>query len=173
MAHDFENLEDLDDLNDDELRDLVHEHIREHRGLDDRDVSVDVEDGVVKLEGRVGTEGERRVAEHIVTDVIGIAQVENGLVVDAIRRAESPEAIDDHIASEEEHRGLLLGDRPMPLSPEAEHRSRELDDELRALGTSDAQEAIERATPWIPPERPTQEGFSGQPAEPPAEGEDH
>lgn len=173
MARDFEDLDDLDDLSDDELRDLVHSRIREHRGLDDRDIAVDVEDGIVRLEGRVGTEGERRVAEHIVTDVIGIKQVENELLVDPIRRAESPTATDDHLASEEAHEGLLLGDRPVPLSPEAEHRSPRHDDELRSIGTSDVHESTEHAVPWIPPERPTQEGLEGERIEPPARGEDH
>ena len=173
MARDFENLQDLDDLSDDELRDLVRAEIREHRGLDDRDITVAVEDGIVRLEGRVGTEGERRVAEHIVTDVIGIQQVENNVMVDATRRAQSPEAADDHLASEEAHEGLLLGDRPVPLSPEAEHLSQEREDEIQTLGTADVSEAIEDAAPWIPPERSTQEGFGGTDTEPPARGEDH
>lgn len=170
MARDFEDLHDLDDLSDDEIRELVRSHLREHRAIDDADVAVAVEDGVVRLEGRVGTEEERRVAEHIVTDVLGVEQVENALLVDAIRRAESPEAVDDHLLSEEAHEGLLLGDRPVPLSPEAEHRSEELDDELRTFGSTDVQQTIEKAVPWIPPERPTPEGLGG---EPPARGEDH
>lgn len=173
MARDFENLHDVDDLSDDELRELVHAQMREHRGVDDNDIVVQVEDGVVRLEGRVGTEGERRIAERILTDVIGVQQVENELVVDPIRRAESPEAADDHLASEEEHEGLLLGDRPVPFSPEAEHLSDELEAERRTDGTTDVQDTIENAVPWVPPERPTQEGLSGEPPDPPARGEDH
>ena len=71
MARDYEDIHDLDDLSDDELRELVRSHLREHRGLDADDVSVEVEDGVVRLQGRVGTEGELRIAAHVVTDVIG------------------------------------------------------------------------------------------------------
>ena len=51
-------------------------------------------DRVVALDGRVGTDGERRVAERIVTDLLGLADVDNNLIVDSLRRAESPEAVD-------------------------------------------------------------------------------
>ena len=95
MAHDFENIDDLDDLSDSELRRLVRDRLREHRGLDPADITVDVHDRVVELSGRVGTEGERRVAERVVTDLIGLPLVRNDLVVDSLRRAESPEAADE------------------------------------------------------------------------------
>src|SRR5918912_4553053 len=98
MARDFEDIHDLDDLSDDELRDLVRNNLAAHKGLDPDDISVQVEDGVVHLAGRVGTETERRIAERVVTDVLGAEQVENEIVIDPIRRAESPEAIDDHLA---------------------------------------------------------------------------
>ena len=71
MAHDFEDIDDIDDLSDDELRRLVRDRLTEHRALDVRDISIVVRDGVVALNGRVGTEGERRVAEHVLTDVVG------------------------------------------------------------------------------------------------------
>ena len=87
MAHDFENMDDLDDLSDGELRRLVRDRLREHRGIDPADITVDVHDRVVELSGRVGTEGERRVAERVVTDVIGLPLVRNDLVVDSLRRA--------------------------------------------------------------------------------------
>ena len=172
MARDYEDIHDLDDLSDDELRELVRSHLREHRGLDADDVSVEVEDGVVRLQGRVGTEGELRIAAHVVTDVIGIEQVENELVVDPMRRAQSPEAVDDHIADEAEHAGLLLGDRPMPLSPEAETASDEYDDEVRTLGSTAVGETIEKGVPWVPPERPTPEGYDGT-GSGPERGEQH
>lgn len=162
MARDFEDIHDLDDLSDDELRDLVRSHLREHRGLDADDITVAVEDGVVRLEGRVGTDGEMRIAGHVVTDVIGVEQLENELVVDPNRRAQSPEAVDDHLADEAEHAGLMLGDRPVPLSPEAETASDEYEDELRTLGSTAVGDTIEKGVPWIPPERPTPEGYDGQ-----------
>jgi hypothetical protein len=165
MARDFENLHDLEDLNDNELRDLVRSHLRDHNGIDPDDITVRVSDGAVVLEGRVGTDGERRIAEHVLTDVVGIASVQNNLVVDPIRRAESPVAMDDHLAEEDRTGGLLLGDRAVPLSPEAEHLADDVDAELS--GTTDVGKSIVDGTPWIPPESPTQEGIEG------SSGEDH
>src|SRR5687767_6246399 len=171
MAHDYENTDDLEDLSDREIRGLIRDRLAEHRGLDINDIEVQVVDGVVRLEGRVGTESERRVAEHVVTDVIGIPTVDNQIVVDALRRAESPEAVDDHDADEDDRAGLLLGDRPVPFSAEAEHLEEDLDSRL--FGTTDVGNAIESGTAWIPPESPTPEGSSGTDARPPDYGEDH
>lgn len=171
MARDFENLDDLDDLSDGELRNLVRDRLAEHRGLDLRDITVTVRDRVVALDGRVGTEGERRVAERVVTDLVGITTVRNNLVVDELRRAESPEAVDEHLADEDEHAGLLLGDRAVPLSPEAEHLEEDLDSRL--YGTTDVGSAIQNGTAWIPPTSPTQEGTEGQDEFPADDGEDH
>ena len=169
MASDFENTHDLEDLDDRELRDVVRSHLRAHHGIDADYITVLVDDGRVVLEGRVGTDYERRVAEHVLTDVIGIASVRNNLVVQAIHRAESPNAIDDHLADEERTEGLLLGDRPVPISPEAEHNVEDLD--ARLWGTSDVGKAIADGTSWIPPEMPTQEGIEGTGGGTP--GEDH
>jgi hypothetical protein len=171
MAHDFENMDDLEDLSDDELRRLVRTRLAEHQGLDVNDITVSVRDGTVHLSGRVGTEGERRVAERVVTDVIGIEAVRNDLIVDELRRAESPEAVDEHMADEDARAGLLLGDRPVPLSPEAEHLDEDLDSRL--YGTTDVGNAIESGTAWIPPSTPTQEGLSGDDASGADLGEDH
>lgn len=175
MARDFEDLHDLDDLSDDELRELVISQLAAHHGVDPDDISVSVEDGVVHLGGRVGTDQERQVAEHVVTDVLGIEQWENEIFVDPIRRADSPEAVDEHLAMEEETEGLLLGDRPLPLSPEAEHLSDEAAIRVHAFGTHDVQAAIQEGAPYIPPDQPTPEGYeeivpreSGAPG-----GEDH
>jgi len=98
------------------------------------------------------------VAEHVVTDVLGISAVENRIFIDPIRRAESPMAIDDHLVDLEEHEGLLLGDRAVPLSPEVEEVTDDPDAEL--YGTTDVRKVIEEGTSWIPPESPTQEGLS-------------
>jgi hypothetical protein len=167
MARDYEDVHDLDDLNDGELRDLVRQQLAANKTLDIDDLTITVENGTVVLAGRVGTDQERRVAEHIVTDVLGVTAYRNDIFIDPIRRAASPEAIDEHIVDESEHEGLLLGDRAVPLSPEAEHRVENLDDQL--FGTTDVQHAIQDGTSWIPPESPTPEG----PAERGEVGEDH
>lgn len=160
MAHDFEDMDDVGDLSDEELREVVRDRLAEHRGLDLRDITVSVHDRVVALSGRVGTDGERRVAERVVTDLIGIETVRNNLVVDSLRRAESPEAADDSLADDDEHSGLLLGDRAVPLSREAEHLEEDLDSRL--FGTSDIGNAIQNGMSWSPPSSPTQEGVEGE-----------
>jgi hypothetical protein len=164
MGHDFENIDDIDDLSDRELRELVRDRLAEHRGLDLRDITVTVRDRVVALEGRVGTDGERRVAERVVTDLVGLETVQNNLIVDSLRRAESPEAADDHRADEDEHSGLLLGDRTVPLSPQAEHLDE--DPEGRLFGATDIGSAIQNGIVWTPPTSPTQEGIEGEEDEP-------
>lgn len=168
MARDFEDINDLDDLSDRELRDLVISHLQATNALDADDITVRIEDGQVTLEGRVGTDSERRIADHVLSDVIGIVEFENDIVVDPIRRAESPEDIEEHLAQEDRADGVLLGDRPVPLSPEAEHLEEDLD--ARLFGTSDIQKAITDGTAWIPPEAPTPEGLEGSDGSPPGEG---
>ena len=170
MAQDFEDIRDTDDLSDGELRALVRDRLDEQLAFDPDDVDISVRDRVVKLSGRVGTEEELRIVEHVVTDVVGL-NIVNELVVDPIRRAESPIAIDEHLADEDAHEGLLLGDRARPENPEAEHLQENLRAEL--FGTTDVQEAIEGAIPWIPPESPTPEGLSGTDASPNVMNEDH
>jgi hypothetical protein len=168
MARDFEDIHNLDDLSDDELRGLVREHLRAHNALDVDEITVRTENGAVILGGRVGTDGERLIAEHVVTDVLGAADVRNEIVVDATRRAEAPTAIDEHLVEDDRNEGLLLGDRPMPISPEAEYAQDDIDHEL--YGTTDVGHAIADGTAWIPPESPTQEGMMNERGR---SGEDH
>jgi hypothetical protein len=170
MARDFEDIHDTDDLSDDELSGLVRNHLAAHNGIDADDLSVRTEEGLVILNGRVGTESEMRMAEHVVTDVLGLT-VRNEIVVDPIRRAESPMDVEEHIADEDRHEGLLLGDRPVPFSDEVAQVTDFIEE--RTLGTTDVQKAIEEGTSYIPPEAPTPEGFSGVDVHPGAMGEDH
>lgn len=158
MARDYEDVHDLDDLSDDELRGLVREHLAAHNALDIDEITVQAENGVVVLGGRVGTDGERLIAEHVVTDLLGAQRCRNEIFVDPARRATSPEAIDEHLVQEDREAGLQLGDRPLPLSPEAETTEENLDADL--FGTTDVGRAIQDGTPWVPPESPTQEGFT-------------
>ena len=158
MARDFEDINDIDDLSDDELRGLVREHLEAHNALDIDDLTVRVEDGTVILGGRVGTDGERLIAEHVVTDVVGVERYRNEIFVDATRRAVSPEAVDEHIVDEDRREGLALGDRAVPLSPEAEHLRKISTRSCTGRRMSSARSRT--ATAWIPPESPTQEGFT-------------
>lgn len=158
MARDFEDIYDIENLSDRELRDLVREHLEASTALDIDDITVRIEDGTVVLEGRVGDAGEDQVAEHVLTDILGITNFRNDLVVDQMRRAESPEAIDDHLVDEDLHEGLLLGDRPIALTDESAHLADS--PEVEQEGTTDVSKAIESAEPWIPPESPTPEGVA-------------
>ena len=171
MARDYEDIQNLDQLDDREIRDLVRERLAEHNGIDIDDIVVNVQNGAIALTGRVGTEGERRIADHILTDVLGVQEFRNELVIDPIRRAESPMDIDDHLAEEDRESGLLLGDRPVPLNPEAEHLADDAETDL--AGPPAVQIAIEGAKSWNPPESPTPEGLSGTDAAPEAYGEQH
>lgn len=160
MADDFDNTDDLENMTDDELLQHVRAELESQNAFDADDVIVEIRNGGVTVSGRVGTEEELRIVDHVLTDVIGLAEVDNQLVVDEIRRAISPEAIDEHLADESEHSGLLLGDVSGQHTTESEHL---VDDENEAeLGTYDINESIEGAVPWIPPESPTPEGIGGQ-----------
>lgn len=172
MARDYEDINNIEQLDDRDLRSLVREHLAAHNGLDIDDIAVRIEDeGVVVLSGRVGTEGERRIAEHILTDQLGLQDFRNDLVIDPIRRAESPMDIDDHLADEERTEGLLLGDRAVPLTDESEHLADSSEADLS--GTTDIQDAIERGATWTPPDGPTPEGMSGTDAGSEDYGEQH
>jgi len=162
MARDFEDVHDLDDLSDDELRGLVREHLASDSALDIDDLSIRVKGGHVILDGRVGTDEERRIAEHIVTDVLGVEDYENNIFVDPVRRATSPEAVDDSLADEDATEGRLLGDRAVSMRPELADSLENEDEDAQLYGTTDIGHAIEEGTSWIPPEGPTPEGFPGQ-----------
>lgn len=171
MARDYDNTDDIAEMSDEELHRLVRDRFQADTAIDPDDLVVTVRDGRVTVSGRVGTEVELRIADRILSDAIGLSDYDNQLVVDPIRRGESPEAIDEHLASEEEHEGRLLGDRAVPLSPEAEHSEEHLSAHM--FGTSDVHEATEEATPWIPPEGPTPEGLAGPESGPEERGEKH
>ena len=164
VEKDYEDIDELDQLTDGELRALVRDRLEEQLAFDPADVHVAVRGGVVTLSGRVGTGEELRIVEHVVTDLIGIKEVNNNLVVDPLVRAESPAAIDEHLVDEELHDGLLLGDVPRPEDPEAEHLHEDMRAEL--FGTTDVQKSMEDGIPWNPPDSPTPEGTSGTDATP-------
>ncbi|HEY5086078.1 MAG TPA: BON domain-containing protein, partial [Gemmatimonadaceae bacterium] len=124
MQRDFEDIFDTEDLDPSELRRLVRETLRDNRSIDPLDITVHVRDGKVILAGRVGTDSEKRIAERVVGDRIGLTNVESQLVVDPIRRATSPEAADESVSDEERHEGLLLGDAPRSHADSTDHLSR-------------------------------------------------
>lgn len=158
---DYEDFASIDDLSDDELRAVVRQRLAEHNGLDIDDMVVEVENGMVRLQGRVGTDAELRIAEHVLTDVVGVPEVDNQLVVDALRRAETPVDIDDHLRMEEATGGLMLGDAPEQDSPEVHQARGDETLEERMFGTVNVQDAIAHGTSYTPPLSPTPEGMLG------------
>ena len=164
MADDFDNTDEIENLSDDELRQLVKNQLHEQPLLDGDAIGVHVHEGRVTVSGTVGTEEEQRILDHVLTDTIGLADIKNNVVVDELYRAESPEAMDDHLVDEEQHDGLMLGDKAVPFTAESEHLAdmSEADSLDTDAGTHDIGKAIEEGEPWIPPEGPTPEGLSGQ-----------
>ncbi|HEX9309443.1 MAG TPA: BON domain-containing protein, partial [Gemmatimonadaceae bacterium] len=135
MEKDYEDIRGTDGLTDNELRALIRDNFEQQPAFDPDDVEISVRSGVVSLSGRVGTPEELRIIERVVTDIVGVQNLRSGLVVDPIRRAESPEAIDDHLVDEQLHEGILLGDTPRPEDPEAQHLRENIRAEL--FGTTD------------------------------------
>lgn len=155
MADDYENIFDLENMDDDELRELVYQEFREVPEIDPDLVDVVVEAGAVRVSGRVGTEQELQQVEHVLTDILGISRVSNDLVVDELVRAEAPEAADEE-AAQDAGSDPLLGDGARRTEDSAKHLVSDPAAEL--YGTRDPQEAIGSGTTYDPPDRPVQEG---------------
>ncbi len=156
MADDYEDIFDLDELSDEELRELVRAQLDDYDTIDADNILVKVKDGEVRLSGRVGTNSEREIADHILSDVIGLTSFQNDLVVDEVRRDEEPEAADDAVA-DAQARGedQLGGDADMTTDTEALREEDDLEADL--YGTHDVQRAIEQGTSYEPPDTPTPE----------------
>jgi len=154
MGRDYEDLYDLSAMGDEEIRGLIMDQLADYTGIDPSEVEVEVKDGQVRLAGRVGTEHDYQVIEHVLTDVIGVAALSNEMVVAEARRGEQPEAADDALAAR------LAGGSGRGganrTEDTAEHLLRDTSAELH--GTDDVREAIERGYSYNPPSEPTQEG---------------
>lgn len=156
MANNYDDLYDIENLGDEELRDVVLQQLRDNPRLDVDLIDVAVTNGAVRLSGRVGTEQEQQLAERVLTDMLGIAEVDNELVIDELVRGERSEAADD--AWVEDAAGSLSASGRLRTSDEAAHLMEDV--ETDQFGTSDPQEAIERGTSYDPPTSPVQEGIS-------------
>jgi BON domain-containing protein len=158
MAQDFENVFDLDDLSDEELRGLVRERLAQDEHVDVDNILVHVKDGFVTLSGRVGTETEKQVADHVLSDVIGLEDYANDIFVDPIRRDLEPEAADEQVGRVRgrEEETLLGGSDVDTTDPEAARADD--NDDTSLFGTHDYGSVMENGAPWIPPDGPTPEG---------------
>jgi hypothetical protein len=155
MAEDYEDIPDIDSLNDDELRALIEEQLQDYPELDTDLVEFRVADGRVTLTGRVGTERELQQFEAVLTDVIGLRDVENELVIDELVRADYSEAADEASAQLAAEKGSTGGGADR-TEDSAEHLMQ--DTAAEQYGTDDMREAIERGYAYDPPDRPIQEG---------------
>lgn len=158
MARDYEDLHDTDDLSDDELRGLVRERLAQDDQVDVDNILVTVKSGFVTLSGRVGTEMEKQVADHVLSDVIGLERYANDIFVDPIRRDLEPEAADEQVGRVRgrEEETLLGGSDVDTTDPEAQRADD--NDDSALFGTHDYGSVMEDGVPWIPPDEPTPEG---------------
>lgn len=161
MAREFDgDIFDFEQMTDDEVREVVLEHLREQPNLDVDDIDIAVLDGRVTLSGRVGTDEEVQVAGSILDDVLGIDRYSNELVVDAIRRGEAPMAADDEVASLDPSLAEHGGGANLQQSDTAEHLVEDLESE--AHGTHDMGQAIRDAVAYTPPDSPVGDGYESR-----------
>jgi hypothetical protein len=153
MAEDYEDIYDIEAMTDEELQAVVGEKLREHPDLDEERIDVAVADGRVTLSGRVGTEAELQIIEHVLTDVLGVG-VQNDLVIDELVRQEQNEAADEANAR------VYTGGRGRGGADRTEDSAEHLMEDTAAeqYGTDDMGEAIERGYSYNPPDTPVQEG---------------
>ena len=165
MPHDYEDLFDLGDLSDDELRDLIVDELGERDDLDARRIVVHVRDARVVLTGTVGTGGERRIAEHVLTDVVGVSDYRNDLAIDPVQRSGEPRAADDYRERVASHDGRRI-DESYDMSSDGGGARPEDELDARLYGTADAASATELGAPWVPPRSPTAEGWADDEPDP-------
>jgi hypothetical protein len=158
MAGDYEDIDDLGNMTDDELAAFVRERFEEYPDLDPDGIEIEAADGSITLSGRVGTEAELQSFERVLTDIIGVERVNNEIVVDSLTRSQHDDAAD--VANTEVYgspRGLRGG------ANRTEDSAAHLLDDTGAeqYGTGDVGEAIERGYSYNPPVNPVQEGHEG------------
>lgn len=150
---------DFSAMSDDELYDLVLQQLREHPEVDADNIEVRVRDGAVTLAGRVGSDTEASVAEHVLTELLGLEDVTSELVVDALRRGQMPEAADDAVAADLEVDDQA-GEGNQQQSDTAAHLAEDLESET--FGTHDVGTAVEEGATYIPPDRPRGDGYGNR-----------
>jgi hypothetical protein len=153
MAND--DFYDIENMTDEELEVLVREQLDEQPDLEAAGLEITASEGRVTVGGRIGTEAEYQAIERVLTDIIGIAEVTNELLVDGLRRVQQADAAD--VANAE------LYNRPRGQrggADRTEDTAAHLLDDTGAeqYGTNDMGEAVERGYSYNPPDKPIQEG---------------
>ncbi|MEP6618622.1 MAG: BON domain-containing protein [bacterium] len=171
MAHDYEDLHDIDGLSDAELRDLVQEQLGEQASLDITDIVVHAKSGLVTLTGSVNTDEERRIATHVLTDTLGIERYSVDLVLDPMRGSADSSGFHDR----EDEDGLDSDGRSLDVEVALDgiplDRASQIAADLE--GTSDYESVMENGVSWNPPDSPTPEGLGGADAGPEEVGGRH
>jgi len=149
---------DFSGMTDDELYDLVVQHLREHPEVDEGWIQVGVKDGHVTLSGRVGSDSEVSVAEQVVTEILGL-ELTNELIVDELHRGEMPEAADDAVMQDLEV-DAQYGESNENQSDTAAHLVEDL--QAQMYGTHSVTEAVNEGAAYEPPDRPIGEGYGSR-----------
>jgi hypothetical protein len=150
---------DFSGMTDDELYDVVVQHLREHPEVDSEWVEVRVKDGHVTLLGRVGSDAEISVAEQVVTEILGLQEFTNELMVDELHRGEMPEAADDAVTQDLEVEAQY-GQTNANQSDTAAHLVEDLG--AQTYGTHSVTDAVNDGAPYSPPDRPMGEGYGSR-----------
>jgi len=153
---------DFSTMTDDEIYDLVVQHLGEYPELDLGWIEVRVRDGHVTLSGAVSSDGEAQIAEKAVVEVLGIddEHFTSELVADELHRGENPEAADDAVTADLEVDDQLGEEGGTQQSDTAEHLVEDLD--ALSYGTHSAQAAIEDGASYEPPDRPVPDGYGNR-----------
>lgn len=150
---------DFSGMSDEDLYDVVVQHLQEHPEIDQGWVDVAVKDGHVTLSGRVGSDSEVSVAEQVIVEILGIQEFTNELIVDELHRGTLPEAADEAVMMDMET-DSQLGDSNENQSDTAAHLVEDL--EAQMYGTHSISEAVNEGTPYVPPDRPIGEGYGSR-----------
>ena len=150
---------DFSGMTDDELYDLVVQELGEHPEVDAGWITVGVKDGHVTLSGRVGSDSEVSVAEQVITEILGLTDFTNELIVDELHRGEMPEAADDAVMADLEV-DAQYGETNENQSDTAAHLVEDLAGQM--YGTHSITEAVNEGTPYVPPDRPVGEGYGSR-----------
>jgi len=154
---------DFTEMTDDEIYELVVQHLGEYPELDLGWIDVAVRNGHVTLSGSVSSDGEVQIAEKALLDVMGLGQESftNDLVVDELHRGEHSEAADEAVAEELEADDQL-GSPDLNQSDTAEHLVEDLD--ALSYGTHDVGAAVQDGASYEPPDRPVPDGYGSREA---------
>lgn len=157
MARDYEDGINLDQMDDGDIGGLVRQELHEADDFDVDDVDVTVRDGHIRVEGRVGTEGERQRVEQVLGR-LGAIEFTNNVMVDENVRAQRSDAADT-ARIEDAAVGSPLGESSGSDSDTAEHLREDTAGDM--YGTHDVKKAVEGGQSYTPPDGPVQEGTGG------------